>query len=294
MGSSLLRRGLGSATRWVASALGYDMVPRGYFSPIPRLDELPDSIWSQPHSLPGVEFDTERQLAYLERDLRPFLQEFDSHSGPLSNGFRLDNVSYGPVDAEVLYAMVRRHRPKRMLEIGAGWSTLVSAAACAANAREGQPAELIAIDPHPGPMLLQPIEGLTRLERLRVQDMPLGLFDALRQNDILFIDTTHTVKVGGDVNRLILEILPNLSPGVLVHIHDVFLPWEYPREWLEQLSFFWSEQYLVQAFLSGNREWEVLLAVHHLVRAVPQRMEKVVRSFHPKAGGALWIRRTAA
>jgi hypothetical protein len=123
-------------------------------------------------------------------------------------------------------------------------------------------------------------------------DIALEEFAALDAGDVLFVDTTHTVKTGGDVNYLVLEALPALSPGVLVHFHDIFLPWEYPRLWLEK-ELYWAEQYLLQAFLAFNPRFEVLFAAHHLSRAAPDRLARTVPSFRPgKWPGAFWLRVT--
>jgi hypothetical protein len=122
-------------------------------------------------------------------------------------------------------------------------------------------------------------------------DVPLAEFEALGEHDVLFVDTTHTVKLGSDVNRIILDVLPELAPGVLVHFHDVFLPYEYPRTFLER-RLYWNEQYLLQAFLAQNPAWEIVLPLHALVRERPEPLSTLVASFHPGSGpSAFWIRR---
>ena len=126
-----------------------------------------------------------------------------------------------------------------------------------------------------------------------VQEAPLALFDALEANDILFIDSTHVSRVGSDVNHLLFEVLPRLAPGVLVHFHDVFFPFEYPREWILE-GRAWTEAYLVRAFLTGNAGWEVVLMntfLEHFHRDwFEQNMPLCLRN----PGGSLWIRRAAA
>src|SRR5206468_1730052 len=117
----------------------------------------------------------------------------------------------------------------------------------------------------------------------------------LGPDDVLFVDTTHTVKVGGDVNRVILDVLPTLAPGVHVHIHDIYLPWEYPREFLAERSFYWAEQFLLQAFLAFNDRFEILFGTHALVRRYPDR----IRTLIPGTGrgvspSAFWFRRVGA
>jgi hypothetical protein len=189
--------------------------------------------------------------------------------------------------------MLRTLRPRRVVELGSGQSTLVSAQAARENAADGEPLELEVYDPYPG-VVTGELPGLARLERLAAQDVPPAAFERLSAGDVLFVDTTHTVKVGGDVNFIVLEVLPRLADGVLVHLHDIFLPYEYPRTWLEDYGLYWSEQYLVQAFLAFNARYEVLVALHALQR---ERREQMSAVLTPSAldwpGGAFWIRRTS-
>src|SRR4029079_12969350 len=124
------------------------------------------------------------------------------------------------------------------------------------NAADGSPLTLEVFDPFPG-VVSEGLPGLSRLERIGAQQVPLETFESLESGDVLFVDTTHTVKVGSDVNFIVLEVLPRLREGVHVHLHDIFLPYEYPRKWLEDYGLYWTEQYLVHAFLVYNSAFEV-------------------------------------
>jgi hypothetical protein len=192
----------------------------------------------------------------------------------------LRNGWYGSVDAELLYAMVRRFRPRQLLEIGSGMSTEVSATAALANRHDGHDTELFAIDPEPRVELTRTTRELVQHQRHSALDVPLRRFESLGRNDILFIDTTHTVKLGSEVNHLVLEVLPRLRPGVLVHFHDIFLPYEYPPAF-QGGSTYMAEQYLLHAFLCMNPSYEVLLATHALARLRPERLQALVPSFDP-------------
>ncbi len=111
--------------------------------------------------------------------------------------------------------------------------------------------------------------------------------------DILFVDTTHTVKIGSDVNFIVLDVLPRLAPGVIVHFHDIFLPFEYPRRWFETDGYLWAEQYLLQAFLAFNTAFEVLVPAQALARDQAERLRRVVPRMDPAASpGAFWLQRT--
>jgi hypothetical protein len=123
------------------------------------------------------------------------------------------------------------------------------------------------------------------------QEVAEEVFTALRDGDILFVDTTHTVKIGSDVNRIILRILPLLAPGVIVHFHDICLPYEYPRYLLEDYALYWAEQYLLQAFLSMNPSFEVLYSTDALCRDRRPEAEAVGLAGPSESGSSFWIRR---
>jgi hypothetical protein len=197
------------------------------------------------------------------------------------------------VDAELLYAMVRAQKPRRVLELGSGYSTLLIGISCRRNAEDGSPTEHIAFDPFPrGHIFGEKPPEPTVFEPISAIDIPLERFQELGTGDILFVDTTHTVKLGSDVNHIILDILPTLSPGVLVHFHDIFIPWEYPREWFETMEYYWAEQYLLHAFLAFNDAFEVVLPAMAVARAHRNRLAAVVPTFTPETRpGAFWIRR---
>jgi hypothetical protein len=229
----------------------------------------------------------------VEGELAPFVAELDlPRSGPRPPGeFFLDNLGYESVDAELLYAMVRAGKPRRLIELGSGYTTLLIAAACRRNAEQGRPTEHVAYDPFPRPHILgDPVPAPTRFEAVGATEIPLDTFRALEAGDILFVDTTHTVKLGSDVNYVVLDVLPALAPGVIVHFHDVFLPWEYPRVWFEEMHYYWAEQYLLQAFLAFNDAFEVLLPAQALAREHPARLAAVVPSFASGVSpAALWM-----
>lgn len=266
-----------------ARALGFTLVWRDFWGPTPNLEQLPRDLWEEPNPLRGLRFDADRQLDYLREELATFIPEFDP---PRRDGdsaaFFLDNGTYGRVDAEILYAMVRRHRPRRVLELGCGASTIVISAARERNAVDGHQSSHVAFDPYPGRVAVfseRSVAGAAELRPIAATEIPVSEFERLEANDILFVDTTHTVKTGGDVNYIVLDVLPALQPGVIVHFHDIFLPWEYPRDWLETFLFYWAEQYLVHAFLAFNAAFEVLISSHALVRRFPDEVAQLIPSF---------------
>lgn len=214
----------------------------------------------------------------------PELDKFSARG--TSAGYCYHNDYFFSPDAEVLYAMVRMHGPRRIVEVGSGNSTLLFRAAIddaslATRLVSIDPDPRIEVGDHAHELIRQPVESAATD----------SLFGALRHNDFLFVDSSHQLKAGGDVLRLLLSVLPTLAPGVIVHLHDIFLPFEYPREWLLKHRWQWNEQYLVQALLQGSAEFDVLWAGHYLQRT-QSGFAKHFRHWRGGFASSLWLRRT--
>ena len=276
--------------RRVARRLGYHLVRAGFYSPIPDHRRLPEATWTSAEPMPGVDLRLDTSIALL-KELAPLIAEYrpPEEAPGTRHGYHWRNSEFPLVDGEILYAMVRRLQPRRIVEIGAGWSSLVMADALGRNERAPESHRIF--DPFPAPhtrALPAPVEALP------AEEIAPGLFSALGEGDLLFIDTTHTVRPRNDVLRLVLEVLPGLAPGVVVHIHDFFRPFEYPR-FLYELGYYWQEHYLVQAFLAFNRDFEVLIANHALRELRPAEIEQAIPGFLDHArGSSLWLRRVSA
>lgn len=264
-----------------AAALGYDVVRRNYYSPIPNVRDLPADVFSQPKNMYGVDIDTVAMLGALETTWAEAINEIPEGLG---------GGMFGAVDAEVLYATIRTEKPGRVLELGSGQSTRVTAAAIERNRAEGHETVFVSSDPY---VDVSAVPGV-QAERWKADEVPEEMFAALGAGDVLFVDTTHTVKVDSDVNYLILDVLPRLNVGVHVHFHDIFLPYEYPRFMLEDNRAFWAEQYLLQAFLAFNPEWVVTFAAYATMQAHTARVAKVIESYTTEcAPGSFWLRKVA-
>src|SRR5438034_9271638 len=150
---------------------------------------------------------------------------------------------------------------------------------------------LICVEPFPSDFLSKGFPGLKSLVIKVVQEIDLDFFSQLQSGDVLFIDSSHTVKIGGDVNYLFLEVLPRLKPGVIVHVHDIFLPFDYPRDWVVDDFRFWAEQYMLQSFLTFNSEFEVLMANSYLNHYHEEELKTVFPDLPSYRGGSFWIRR---
>jgi hypothetical protein len=279
--------------------MGIHLVPNHFYEPVPDTRSIPEGFWNEPSVLPGIDMRESAQLTLMRDFCREYKAEFDQFQDSANvsaNGFSLANGLFGPVDGEILYCMVRHFKPNRLIEVGSGNSTLISAAAIVKNSREtGVQAKLTAIEPFPNPTITKGFPGLTRLIKAPVQSVPLAEFETLDENDILFIDSSHVLKEASDVRFEYLEVVPRLKKGVVIHFHDIFLPFPYPKSWVVEDLRFWNEQYVLQAFLAFNSSFEVLWGGSYMNHGHPDALQQVFRSYRAKetAPGSFWVRKTA-
>lgn len=277
-------------TEWIYSRLGLLPVTDTYYNPLvnPR-KHLKHSLRDD-RTLPGIDMNADGQLAILgsfkyNDELRSIPMDFSDETK-----FYYNNPSYAPGDSEFLYSIVRHLKPKRILEIGSGNSTLMVRNALAVNAKENAPCEHICIEPYEMPWL----EKLgIKIERKRVEDIPLTYFKTLQAGDILFIDSSHVIRPQGDVLFEYLELLPTLNSGVVVHVHDIFTPKDYLDDWIFEHRL-WNEQYLLEAFLCYNRDFEVIGSLNYLYHHHKQAMEAkfpILASKGQGEPGSFWLRK---
>lgn len=272
---------------------GFHIIPNHYYHPIPDTSKLRSKDFAK-KNLIGIKTNDKVQLGYLDK-LAEFKKEFGQF-GSLPKGinpqkdpkYYLNNFAFEGSDALSYYSFIRLLKPKKVVEIGSGWSTKIAANACLKNGDT----ELISIEPYPQPFLKKGIPGFSKLIAKKVEEVPLTFFEKLKSGDILFIDSSHTVKIGGDVNYIFFEILPRLKKGVYVHIHDIFLPYDYPKDWVLKERRFWAEQYLLHAFLLFNDSFEIVFAKGYLNSKYPVRMKNVFMGVAPVGGGSFWMRKT--
>ena len=271
---------------------GFHVTPSRFNQPIPDTQSLPETLWSGPSDLAGIDMNERAQLNLLQ-SFSKFRNDYDHFpTGPTEkhDRFYLGNGLFDGVDALVAYCMVRHFQPRLVIEVGSGFSSLALGQAAAKNGRSA----VICIEPFPREFLRKGFPGLQTLIEKNVQEIELEFFSQLKSGDILFIDSSHTVKIGGDVNYLFLEVLPRLNPGVIVHVHDIFLPFEYRRDWVLDEFRFWTEQYLLQAFLAFNSEFKVLLGNYYLSRYHEQHLRAAFPALPRWIGGSFWMRRCSA
>ena len=273
-----------------------NFVPPGHFySPIPSLDDIRRNeariFGSIPKDIGGIENHEEEQLKLLEGFVEYYNEmPFKSEK---QEGIRYyyENPAYSYSDAILLHCMIRHLKPKRIIEVGSGFSSCMTLDTNELHFK-GSIATTF-IEPYPD-LLMSLVKDTdkSKIEVIptRLQDVDLSIFETLQANDILFIDSTHVSKIDSDVNRVFFDILPTLSPGVHIHLHDIFFPFEYPMEWVYE-GRAWNEAYLLKAFLQYNNKFRIVLMntyMEHFHEALfKQKMPLCLKN----PGGSIWIRK---
>lgn len=267
--------------------------PGHFYSPVPSREEIVEAFarGSFGPPFPGVDLNESGQYARLEKFAAWYPEQPFPEKPVPGRRFYLENPSYGHFDAIMLYSMLREARPRRIVEVGSGFS---SAAMLDLNEQMlGGAVQFTFIDPDMTRLrpLLQPEDaGRVTLIEKRVQEVPLDAFAALGENDLLFIDSSHVSKIGSDVNRLFFDVIPALAPGVLIHIHDVAGNLEYPLQWLEQ-GRAWNEQYLLRAFLMYNPSFRMELFTSWLSNQRHAFLREKMPLCARGGGGQMWLRK---
>jgi hypothetical protein len=218
----------------------------------------------QERALPGIDWNVDEQLNLLR--MFCFNEELKALGTRVQDDertFDINNSTFGLGDAEFLYNLIRLKKPQRVYEIGSGNSTLITKEAIRKNEEEAPDYKCkhLCIEPYEAPWLEE--TGVTVVRR-RVEDLDKAMFSELTRGDILFIDSSHIIRPQGDVLFEYLDLLPSLKKGVIVHVHDIFSPRDYPRVWVIDEVRLWNEQYLLEAFLTCNRDWKILGALNYL------------------------------
>jgi hypothetical protein len=257
---------------------GFDFLPRHFYSSIPSLRELSTHDgWKVPSAMAGVAgTDTAAQLAFLRDCCRSL--DFTQYSVHARACERNGEEGYGFVESDVLFAFITRHLPARIIQVGAGVSTAIILHAAEVA---GYKPEILCVDPYPNRFLTRSAaNGAIRLIARKVQDMDVGRLTVLRPGDLLFVDSTHAVKPGSDVNYLVLEVLPLLPAGVWVHFHDISFPYDYQPSLFKTL-FFSAESTLLQAFLACNPRYAIALSLSMLHHARQSELQQLLPSYQP-------------
>ena len=251
--------------------------PGHYYSPVPSISDLKareQEIFCQiPNHIPGIDLQAEKQLGLLDKLAVYYREQPWSDNNTAGLRFYFENNQFRHSDAIFLFMMLRYMRPKKIIEVGSGFSS-----ACMMDTNERffeNRMDLSFVDPdcsRLNALINESDKAKPRIYKQRVQEVDQSLFTALSSGDLLFIDSSHVTKTGSDVNHLVFEILPRLRSGVYVHFHDIFYPFEYPKEWIYEGWGMWSEAYLLKAFLQFNAEFEITLFTSMIAERYPSKL----------------------
>tara|TARA_Y100000591_G_scaffold147391_1_gene126589 strand:- start:189 stop:1124 length:936 start_codon:yes stop_codon:yes gene_type:complete len=252
----LLFRKIGSHkliwSKSIIKKIGIFPLTSNYYEPSFNFDNLKKKL-SDKRNLPGINLDIQNQIKNLKR--------FD-YTDELKNlNFNFENNFFEAGDAEIYYQMIRYFKPKKIIEIGSGHSSLLAKEAIKKNKDDNFITNLICIEPYENKWLEK--NGV-QVIRKKVEDIDLNTLYDLDKNDILFIDSSHVIKPQGDILKIFLEVLPKLKTGVIIHIHDIFTPRDYPENWLKIENRFYNEQYLLEGMLDSSSRYSIMLSLNFL------------------------------
>ena len=279
----LLLKKISLAIYKIGTRFGVHIVPVHYYTPLANPIALSKTkeLWAKKSSLPGVDIDLGEQVENLRKICLPFQSEYQGNRAYLSAINQRYGPGYGYIEAQAFHGILRSIKPRRLIEVGSGVSTYCALQALQKNREEsGSDFSVTCIEPYPSDTL----KATPDVELISdfVQKVPIETFSNLKENDILFIDSSHTVKPGGDVNYLFLEILPRLNPGVIVHVHDIYFPYDYPRTVLDSYLQ-WMETSLLRAFLIHNRKARIIFCLSHLHYDRQKALLDVFPEYQPQA-----------
>lgn len=265
----------------------------GFYSPIVDRRELrdrPETLWPHASACAGMDFNHDGQAELLKGPFSELVGEFDyPHSGAddmALDAYYLDNSEFTGSDARILFGLLRLWRPGRIIEVGSGYSTLLMADVVD---RYLPGTRITAIEPYPRPFLHRLTGSSVELVEKKVQEVDASVFAELGPGDVLFIDSSHVSKTGSDVNYLVFEIIPRLKPGVHIHFHDVFLPFEYPKDWVMERGVNWNEQYLLRALLMFSAQTlRVTLGCAYAVTHLQELAAPITQGRYGM-GGSIWL-----
>ena len=279
-------------TRAAFDRFGLAVIRHHYYQPTITPSMLTRRLDAD-RQLPGIDLRVDDQLRLIAKfHYREELLAFPMEK-PDSTSFGYRNGTYEAGDAEILYCMIRHFKPKRIIEVGSGNSTLVALAAIKKNAlcERGNECSLVCIEPFEHPWL--EATGAT-IVRKKAEELPKDFYLNLEKNDMLFIDSSHTIRPQADVLFFVQDIVPRLSPGVIVQFHDIFTPKDYPFHFIGNIGYIWGEQYLFEAFMTFNTSFEILLSLNYLAKHHLEKLGEacpVLVEQPASEPGAFWIRR---
>jgi predicted O-methyltransferase YrrM len=272
--------------------LGFHFQANDYYSPLNDCQFLDANrdLWVDPYEPRDIEWNLNGQMD-IAREVAVYVNEladipYDPPSGQIT--YHWNNNFWNNADALVQYGLIRSRQPKRVIEIGCGWSSLLLARALKRNAVRCQ---VLQIEPYPNAAIFEQLPSDWVHLHCILQRASPEIFDRLEPGDLLFYDGSHCSKVASDVNWFFFRILPRLRSGVLIHLHDVFFPYDYPDEWIFKRGQTWNEQYVLQAFLMNNSKYRIVIANRYLFTHCKQELDKLYQGVQPSHGVSLWMKK---
>lgn len=268
--------------------------PGHYHSPLPNIKEIKDreeEIFFIPEDIPGINLNIDKQLELLKSFQTFYKEIFFSYEKSENYRYYLNNNWFLSHDAVTLYSFLRHFKPKRIIEVGSGFSSCVML-----DTNEkllNSSIKLTFIEPNPERffnLLKNKDKESINLITKNLQDVDIEIFEELQENDILFIDSSHVSKIGSDVNKIIFEILPKLNKGVIIHFHDIFYPFEYPQSWIFKHEYFWNENYIVRAFLEYNEKFEIVFFNSLISKLYTEKLSNMPLC-EENEGQSIWLRK---
>jgi predicted O-methyltransferase YrrM len=257
----------------ILNIIGIFPLTNNYYEPQFNFTKL-DKNLNENRFLPGINLNLSRQLQNLTKLIyKNELIELDLEKQSPNYGFKIKNTFFSHGDAEIYYQLIRYLKPKNILEIGSGHSTLIALEAIKKNKDINQAkTKITCIEPYENDWL-----SYLNIEILKkkIEDVKESYYLTLKKGDILFVDSSHIIRPQGDVLKIFLEILPRLNKGVIVHIHDVFTPKNYPAQWIIKENKFWNEQYLIEALMTNENKYEIYLMLNYIKNNIFEELKKV-------------------
>jgi predicted O-methyltransferase YrrM len=278
---------------------GFRLEPLSYYSPLNQLQFLEDNqdLWSAPSVPLDIDWRVDHQLEVAKEVSRYIheLADIPDHAGSGSE-FYWQNNFWNSADALVQYGLLRSRKPSAVIEVGCGFSSLLAARALRKNSEENREltTNVTLIEPNPRRELLDKLPRDWRLVESILQRCPFEWFGRLGPGDLLFYDGSHCCHTASDVNWFFFQVLPRLREGVLIHVHDIFFPSDYPREWLFERLQSWNEQFLLQAFLMNNSAYRVEIANAFIAREREAQMKALYGAIQPFWGASFWMTKGAS
>ena len=260
-------------SKYVLKKIGIFPISSNYYEPQFNFDNLKNEL-SDERKLNGVKFNIQSQFELLKKfNFNQEIHNLDLKNGTKNFKFFINNKFFEAGDAEIYYQMIRYFKPKKIIEVGSGHSSLIAKEAILNNKKlDGTETELFCIEPFENRWLEK---NDIKVIRQKLEDVDERIITNLSKNDILFIDSSHIIRPQGDVLKLFLEILPKLNSGVIIHIHDIFSPRDYPEKWLKSENRFYNEQYILEALLTDTNRYEIICALNLLKNNYFENLKEV-------------------